>query len=167
MTALGDLREGLDRAWDSIQTGWRALVDRAAQAITRFRPGEGAEEEDEDTRALLRTSPGWGLLAAEVRETGDEVCVRLEIPGLEPDQFDLAVQDDILRVSGEKRVAREATRGAYHVTERAYGSFQRTLRLPARVDADGAQADYRRGVLTVRLPKHATAVGRQIRVRRG
>lgn len=166
MTALGDLREGLDRARDSIQTGWRALVDKAMQAITRFRPGEAAGD-DEDARALLRTSPAWGLLAAEVRETGDEVCVRLEIPGLEPDQFDIAVQDDILRVSGEKRVAREEKRGAYHVTERAYGSFERTLRLPARVDADGAQADYRHGVLTVRLPKHASAVSRQIKVHRG
>jgi HSP20 family protein len=167
MTALGDLREGLDRAWDSIQSGWRALVDRAAQAITRFRPGEATAEDDDDARALLRTSPGWGLLAAEVRETGDEVCVRLEIPGLEPDQFDIAVQDDILRVSGEKRVAREEKRGAYHVTERAYGSFERTLRLPVRVDADGAQADYQHGVLTVRLPKHASAVSRQIKVHRG
>jgi HSP20 family protein len=167
MAALSDLRQGLDRAWDNIQTGWRSLVDKAAQAVTRFRPSEPRDDDSEDSRALVRASPGWALLAAEVRETGEEICVRLEIPGMEPDEFDIAVQDDLLRVSGEKRVAREETRGAYHVTERAYGSFQRTLQLPARVDSAGASAEYRRGVLTLRLPKHPTSVSRRIEVKRG
>lgn len=165
MAALADLRGGLDRAWENIQSGWRTLVARAEQAITRFRPGEAAEQ-DEDTRALLRSSPGWGLLAAEVRETAEEVSVRLEIPGMEPGALDVTVQDDLLRVSGEKRAAREQTRGAYHITERAYGCFERTLRLPARVDSERAQADYRHGVLTLRLPKHANAVSRRIEVTR-
>ncbi len=167
MAKFADLREGLDHAWDSIQGGWRALVDKAAQAVTQFRPGASAAEGDEDTQVLLRSSPGWGLLAAEVRESAAEVCVRLEIPGMEPEQLDVAVQDDLLRVSGEKRTAREEARGAYHITERAYGRFQRTLRLPARVDTEGARADYRHGVLTLHLPKHANAMPRQIKIERG
>ncbi|MEJ2576114.1 MAG: Hsp20/alpha crystallin family protein [Gammaproteobacteria bacterium] len=164
MASLDSLKQGLDRAWDNLHTGWQSLVDRAAQAITRFRPGEPRADDTEDSLALARISPGWGLMAAEIRESDDEVTVRLEIPGMNPEEFDIDAQDDLLRVRGEKHAAREETRGTYHVTERAYGRFERVLQLPARVDSDGARADYRRGVLTIRLPKHPSAVSRRISV---
>jgi HSP20 family protein len=165
MATLDSLKQGLDRAWDHVQAGWQTLVDRAAQAITRFRPGEPREDDTEDSRALQRISPGWGLMAAEIRETADQVSVRLEIPGMDPDEFDIDAQDDLLRVRGEKRTSREETRGTYHISERAYGQFERVLQLPTRVDSDGARADYRRGVLTVTLPKHPAVVSRRIEVR--
>lgn len=167
MATFNSLKQGLDRAWEHVQAGWQALVDRAAQAITRFLPAEPREDDTEDSRALQRISPGWGLMAAEIRETHDEISVRLEIPGMDPDEFDIDAQVDLLRVSGEKRASREETRGTYHITERAYGRFERVLQLPARVDGDGARAEYRRGVLTVRLPKHPAVVSRRIPVNRG
>jgi hypothetical protein len=58
--------------------------------------------------------------------------------------------DDILIVRGEKKLAREETRGHYHVMERAYGQFERAIRLPAPVENDGAKASYRVGVLTIK-----------------
>ena len=165
MANLTQLRHGVDRALDSVQAGWRTLVDKAAQALTRFRPNEPPEHDDEDTSTLLSTCPRWGLLAAEVRESADSVSVRLEIPGMEPDQIDISVVDDILEVSGEKRAEREQSRGSYHLTERAYGRFERRFRLPAPVDSGRADASYRRGVLILHLPKRSR--NRQIKVTPG
>jgi HSP20 family protein len=166
MSTLQQLREGMDRAWETLQAGWRTLTQKATQALTLFRPAE-REDDDEDHRALRAASPGWGLLAAEVREDDSEVCVRLEAPGLEPDQFDIQVLERILVVSGEKAIAREERRGRYHITERAYGRFERAIPLPTDVDESRASADYRRGVLTVRLPKHPRVSSRRITVQGG
>ncbi len=165
MSTLQQLREGVDRAWEGLQAGWRALTQRAASALTRFLPGEAPA--DDDGRSLVSTSPGWGLLAAEIREDDEEVCVRLEVPGMQADQLEIQVLDRILVVSGEKRVAREERRGRYHVTERAYGRFERALPLPTEVDEARAGADYQNGVLTVRIPKHARVSSRRIPVRGG
>ena len=166
MSTLQQLQEGLDRAWASLQAGWRTLAQRAGQAVTRFLPGE-RDRDDEETRTLWAASPGWGLLAAEIREDDDEVCARIEIPGLEPEAIEIQFVDGVLVVSGEKRVAREERRGRYHVTERAYGRFERALPLPVEVDESRARADYRNGVLSVRLPKHRRAAPRRIPVRGG
>jgi HSP20 family protein len=164
VSSLQQLQEGLDRAWAGLQSGWRALTQRAGQALTRFLPGE-RDRDDEETRALWAASPGWGLLAAEIREDDDEICARIEIPGLEPDAIDIQFVDGVLVVSGEKRVAREERRGRYHVTERAYGRFERALPLPVDVDESRARADYTHGVLCVRLPKHRRAAPRRVPVR--
>lgn len=157
--------EELSRAWDSLQAGWRALMERAANALTRFIPGKAAEKEDEQAIALRRASPGWSMLAAEVRETADEISVRIEVPGMEPDQFDIEVRGRELRIRGEKHIARERDQGRYHVTERAYGCFERRLPLPAEVDDAQATANYRKGVLQVRLPKQTTSRHQQVKVR--
>jgi len=164
MSSLAQLRGGLDRAWETLQAGWRTLVNRTSDALTRFLPEAASEQDDAQARELRAASPGWGLLAAEVREEDDAVVVRLEAPGLEPGQFDIAVEDQQLLISGEKCIQREQQRGHYLVTERAYGRFQRLMALPTRVEADQARAEYRRGVLTVTLPKHASARTRQIPV---
>lgn len=145
------VREDLDRAWGQVQAGWQHLVQRASDALTRFTRSE--REEDPDTRTLLRLSPDWGLLAAEVRETGKEVRVRLEVPGMQPADLDVQVHGKLLVVSGEKQVQRESDEGHYHVTECAYGRFERRVLLPAEVDTEGTRADYSAGVLTLRLPK--------------
>ena len=162
MAHLSELRQGVDRAWETVQAGWRSLVDKASQAITRFRPGQA---DDDDTRNLLLNSPSWALLDAELRETREEVLVRLEIPGMEPHQFDIDIHDDVLRVSGERLTERHTERGNYHLAERAYGRFERTLRLPTQVDAAKTEAKYEHGVLKVRLPKHHNVVSRRIPVK--
>jgi HSP20 family protein len=113
---------------------------------------------------LVTRSSGWGLLAAEVFDDDDRVVVRLEVPGLDTDDFDLQVIDDYLVVRGEKRVVRERTQGRYHVSECAYGRFERAIPLPEEVDSGAASAGYKDGVLRVELPKSTPRRRRTIQI---
>jgi HSP20 family protein len=154
MATLQQISEGLGEAWGSLLDGWRRLYRRAAGAITRFSPGSSAGRlETQQGREIALRNAGWGVLACEVYDDDDRVVVRLEAPGMEKDDFDLQVVDDHLVVRGEKQMAAERTEGGYRISECAYGSFERAIPLPAEVEADGASASYRRGVLRVDLPK--------------
>lgn len=87
MAAIDQLRDRFQQTWTSINEGWHRLTDAAGQAITRFTPGKRqAEEEGQD---LAERNVGWGLLAAEVSERGDEIEVRLEAPGLKREDFEV------------------------------------------------------------------------------
>jgi HSP20 family protein len=105
---------------------------------------------------------GWGTEGfhprIDVQETDDEVLVTAEMPGLEEKDFELNLTGDVLTLKGEKRHEHEEkAEGAIHRIERGYGSFQRAISLPCEVVAEKASADYRRGVLTVKLPKAPSA----------
>lgn len=164
MGTLRQLQNGLERAWDQLAEGWAHLRQRASEALTRFsRPARGELQPAEER--WLRQAPSWGLLAAEVEEDDDQVVVRLEAPGMDPDDFDIQVVDDVLVVRGEKRFQSTSRQGAFRVMECAYGAFERAVPLPAPVDEGRAKARYRRGVLQVTLPKHATARRRRIDIR--
>jgi len=166
MATLQQISEGVGEAWGSLMDGWRRLYRRAAGAITRFSPGrrERWTGDTQQSRALALRSAGWGVLACEVYDDDDRVIVRLEAPGMEKDDFDLQVEDDYLVVRGEKQMAQERTEGGYHITECAYGSFERAIPLPAGVETEGASASYSRGVLRVELPKSAQHRRRSISV---
>lgn len=165
MSTLQQFRDGMSMAWDALVEGWRELYHRAADALTRFTPtrpkGELLPKEAEEFG--LRSS-GWGVLAAEVFDDDDRVVVRLEAPGMEPDEFTLQVFGDRLLVQGQKQLQRERTKGHYHISECAYGSFERTIRLPDEVNSDRAKAQYKRGVLRVELPKSGTRRRRRIKL---
>jgi HSP20 family protein len=107
----------------------------------------------------------WGVLAAEIGVDDECVSVSPEIPGMRADEFEIDVQDDILVVRGEKHMESTGMRGRFHVMERAYGGFERALRLPASVDKDAASATYERGVLNISLPRLATAGNRQVKIK--
>jgi len=162
---MAKLRENLDRAWSQVQSGWNNLVSKASDALTRF--SSSGNEQDEDARTLMRLSPDWGLLAAEVRETEKEVRVRLEVPGMNPDDLDVQVHGKLLSIAGEKQVQRESDEGRYHVTECAYGSFARQIPLPSEVDASATRAEYHKGVLLLHLPKLEKARVRRIPIKNG
>jgi len=154
MSTLQQFREGMSIAWEALVEGWRELYQQAANALTHFSPERPKGEllpRDADEFAIRSTR--WGVLAAEVFDDGDRVVVRLEAPGMEADEFDLQVIDDMLVVRGQKQLQRERTQGRYHVSECAYGSFERAIQLPDDVDSEQAGARYRRGVLRVELPK--------------
>ncbi len=164
MSTLHQLREGLQEAWGTLAEGWQRLYRRAAGAITRFTPGKKAGGKDETRRELAVRSAGWGVLAAEVFDDQDKIVVRIEAPGMEKEDFDLEVVDQYLVIRGEKRLQRERTAGRYHVTECAYGRFERAIPLPEEVEPDQAQASYRKGVLRIELPKVSAKHRRTIRV---
>jgi len=90
--------------------------------------------------------------------------VRVEVPGIEKKDCRITIEGNLLYVSGEKRYERESHGSTCHVMERAYGSFQRTIPLPRNVDADNAEASYRNGVLSIRLPKLDGENSRNVRV---
>ncbi len=159
---MTSLRQNIDRAWAQVQAGWNNLVSNASNALTRFIHKD--EENRSGIRELVRSTPEWGLLSAEVHESGDTVTVRLEVPGMEADKFDIEVDERILTVSGHKRVSHEHREGRYHITECAYGEFERRLPLPAEVDSKHASASYKRGILTLTLPKSEREKVRRIPV---
>jgi len=165
MSTLNQLREGLNEAWDTLVDGWQRLYRRAAGAMTRFTPGKKAREQDSGAgQEIAVRSAGWGVLAAEVFDDDDKIVVRLEAPGMETSDFDLEVLDNHLIVRGEKRIERERTEGRYHVTECAYGRFERAIPLPEEVESAKAKASYKSGVLRIEMPKSAARRRRTIRV---
>lgn len=164
MSTLEQLRRSLGRTWEGLTEGWQNLSERAVHALTRFRPLAGKDELDTWEDQLVRHSADWGLLASEVQEGEQQVVVRLEVPGMEAENFDVDVIENHLVVRGEKRVQKEQREGRFHVMECAYGSFERAIPLPVEVDGQRAEARYRRGVLTVTLPKHERAKTRRIPV---
>jgi HSP20 family protein len=108
---------------------------------------------------------GAFLPTLEVVESGRELTVRAEVPGIEPKDIELNMAGDILTISGEKRLDRDEQDETWHHSERRYGSFRRSLRLPASVDAARVSAEYDKGVLTVHLPRTEASRSRRIEVK--
>lgn len=144
-----DLSSGVQRALVRLAEGWRELRRRSGRALTPF----FGKREEGDEPLSADTFPRWGLLAGEIYDNDREVVVRLEVPGLDGRDIEVTAEHGLLTIRGEKRREREEHGGRYYLAECAYGWFERTLPLPDNVDASGARARYRHGVLTVRLPK--------------
>lgn len=89
----------------------------------------------------------------DVVESGKDLRVSIELPGLDERDLDVSISNDSLTIKGEKREEREDDTDGYYRLERHYGSFSRTIPFPCDVDKDKAQAVFKRGVLTVVLPK--------------
>lgn len=164
MATLQHLQNGIDRAWQQLNEGWNHLRQRASRALTRFYPRESRDGLQTAGEQAPFAAPAWGLLAAELRETDDDLVVRLEAPGMEPDGFDIEVIDDTLVIRGEKRSQIDRRSGQFRIMECAYGAFERSIPLPAAVDASHTRAQYRRGILQITLPKDAGARKRRIAV---
>lgn len=165
MATLQQLKQNIGHAWEYLAEGWESLTRKATNAITRFTNSDNKDKySDEEHNQLANRNAGWGVMAAEVFDDADRVIVRLEAPGMDKNEFDLQVIDDVLVIRGEKRIQREHTEGRYHVKECAYGRFERTIGLPDQVDSDKAQADYRHGVLRIELPKSANKRRKRIKV---
>ena len=103
----------------------------------------------------------------DVREFDDRFEVRAELPGLAPDDVQVELHDDVLSISGEKRSESEGSEGERRYSERRFGAFRRSLRLPFPVDADKVEAVHEHGVVKVVLHKAAEARPRRIQIQRG
>ena len=97
----------------------------------------------------------------DVKETDKEIVVEAELPGIDEKDVSLALQDGVLTIRGEKKHEHDEEKEGYRMTERRYGSFQRSVRLPDTVDEDKVEASFNNGVLKVSLPKLPEAVGKQ------
>lgn len=152
------IKEDFGNTWKWLAEGWRHISAKASQALTYFSPTKA----DESASAMR-----WGLLAVDVSERDDRFVVELEAPGLEKEEIDVTVDDFRVTVTGTKRYESERKEGAMRVTERAFGAFQRVIPLPEKVTAEGASASYKRGVLTLKVPKAAAPSVRKISVSSG
>ncbi|MBN8968881.1 MAG: Hsp20/alpha crystallin family protein [Rhizobiales bacterium] len=101
----------------------------------------------------------------DVSETDKEIEITAELPGLEEKDVQLNVADNHLTIRGEKKNLREEKDKDYRLVERSYGSFSRTIELPAGVDADAIKATISKGVLKVTVPKPAPALAKKIEVK--
>jgi HSP20 family protein len=110
---------------------------------------------------------GTWVPAVNVEETANELRLTAELPGLNSDDIELELENNVLTLRGEKDDTRETGDEArrYHVWERRYGSFQRSFTLPRTVKAEEIEAEFVDGVLHVRLPKVPEAKSRRIAVR--
>jgi HSP20 family protein len=107
--------------------------------------------------------------SVDVNETGKDIRVIAELPGMEPEDIDISLDRNALRIKGEKRADKEEQGKHYYRVERSYGTFQRVIPLPCEVDEDKIGATYKSGVLKVVLPKAKPAqeISRRIPINSG
>jgi HSP20 family protein len=112
----------------------------------------------------LMTSGAW-VPPVDIYQNGDhEVVLKAELPDMTREDIDITVDNGTLTIKGEKRLTTDVKDEQYHRIERRYGIFSRTFTLPRTVDASKVAAEYKNGVLTVRLPLREEAKPRQIKV---
>jgi len=149
----------------------QSLAPYRSRSLEPFRPASPAE-------SFFRQSNRWfedvfrefdetresmsGILAPsiDVTQNDSQTCITAELPGVKEEDVDVSVDNDVLTIRAEKRIEREDDKDVRHVRERAYGTFQRSLRLPQSVNLDQVKAHFDRGVLTVTLPRTAPDEGR-------
>ena len=115
--------------------------------------------EDGDLNRLTAFVP-----AAEISETPEAVHLKIEIPGIEAKDLNLEVQADAVAISGERQSETKSETGGVTRSEFRYGSFRRVIPLPARVQNDQAQAEYKNGVVNLTLPKAESEKNRVVKV---
>lgn len=119
-------------------------------------------------RGVRRTDEeGEWLPSIDVAETKNDVVVKAEIPGMDPKDIDISLTDGLLTIKGEKKEEREEKEKDYHLVERSYGAFTRSVRLPKEVQRDKINASYRNGILTVTLPKSEEAKKKEVKIKVG
>jgi len=103
--------------------------------------------------------------SVDISETDDKIVARAELPGMDADDIDISVSGDLLTIQGEKKEENERKEESFYSSERYYGTFQRSFRLPAAVDSEKVEATFKNGVLTINLPKAQEAKRRKITVK--
>jgi len=100
----------------------------------------------------------------DIYENGDNLVLKAELPGINPDDVEIRVEDNTLYLKGERKFEKEVKEQSYHRVERTYGTFTRTFSLPNSVDADKVSANYKDGVLTLTMPKREEAKPKTIKI---
>jgi HSP20 family protein len=135
---LERMRREIDRVWDSF-FGEKPLM----------KAGEVGE---------------W-LPSLDVAETNNDIVVKAEIPGMDPKDIDISLSNDILTIKGEKKQEKEEKEENYHLIERSYGKFVRSVRLPGEVKSAKINASYKDGVLNITLPKSEEAKKKEVKIK--
>jgi HSP20 family protein len=118
----------------------------------------GNDSANEELASRVWTPP------VDIEETETSYRLQAELPGLSRDDIQITLENNVLRLSGERKVEKDVKRENYHRVERTYGTFARSFALPHQVDADHVQAAFENGVLTVTVPKAEEARPRKIAI---
>lgn len=115
---------------------------------------------------LLGRGFGAVTFAVDIHEDDTAITLTAELPGLGEDDIELVLRDDMLVVKGEKKTEHEEKKDNYFLSERRYGAFERSFRMPDNADFDNIAAQFDKGVLTVTVPRKAAAkkAGKKIKV---
>jgi HSP20 family protein len=137
------LRREIDRLFDNVQVGpWQTPFGRSVFDVEPFWRGEIS----------------WGKApAVDVVEKDKAYEITAELPGIDKNNVEVKFADGVLSIKGEKKETKEEKDKDRYVSERRYGSFQRSFRIPDAVDADKIDANFQNGVLTITLPKKPEA----------
>jgi len=110
----------------------------------------------------------WGdgfIPKVDIKDEDKEIIVSAELPGMDQKDIDVTVTNDSIRISGEKKHEREEEEKDFYRHERFCGSFDRVIDLPAEVEEDKAEAEFSKGVLTIRLPKSEEAQAKHKKIK--
>jgi HSP20 family protein len=111
------------------------------------------------------SAPNTWMPPVDIFQTGDhELVLKAELPDMSREDIDITVENFVLTIKGEKKLASELKDEQFHHAERRYGTFSRSFSLPQTVDSHKVSAEYKNGVLTVRLPLREEARPRSIKV---
>ncbi len=148
-------------AWELINTNPFKDMEKARSEMDRFW----------DTYLFGRPKTSWPAdeeewqPAIDVTETESELVVNVEIPGMDPKDIDILLSEGTLLIKGEKRPDAEEEKADYHLLERNYGTFTRSIPLPTEVRSDKISASYKDGVLKITLPKSKEAKKKEIKIK--
>lgn len=105
-----------------------------------------------------------GIPAIDLYQTPDDVVVKAALPGLKPEEVQISVTADVLTLRGEFKAVNEKKETTYHIREQRFGSFERSIALPADVQTEKARAEFENGILTITLPKAETVKPKTITI---
>ncbi|MCL6583563.1 MAG: Hsp20/alpha crystallin family protein [bacterium] len=146
-------RELMPRPIGSFFPSLREQMDRMSRMIDEF---FGMEEFG---------PPVMWAPPIDISETDHQVIATVDLPGVKPEDIDVSVSEDTLTIRGEKQEEREEEGRYTHFRERRYGSFSRTVELPASVDSERVNATYRNGVLRIEMQKSAERARKKIPIK--
>ena len=143
--------------------------------IVRWEPFQnvmaGQRDLDQVFKDAFRPFYGDGELSTrtwappvDIFENADNIVLKAELPGIDPKDVEIRVEDNTLYLKGERKFEQEVKEEHYHRVERSYGSFARSFSLPNSIDADKVVADYKDGLLTLTMPKREEAKPKTIKI---
>ncbi|HZD40681.1 MAG TPA: Hsp20/alpha crystallin family protein [Terriglobales bacterium] len=156
--------------------------EKETRAVTPRRPFMGLARWDRDMERMMEDFFGrrwrpwperWfrteeaelAAPALDLYEEKDDIVIKAELPGIDKENIEVNLTDHTLTIKGEKKKEEETKEENYYRAERSYGAFVRTIELPKDVHADKVKANFKNGVLEVRLPKTEAAKAKEVKVK--
>jgi len=149
------------RPFESLRREVDRLFEEFDRNLWRFPSGRSTFE----TEPFWRRGMTWaGAPAVDIAEKEKTYEITAELPGMDESNIEVKLSNGMLTINGEKKEEKEEKRRNYYLSERRYGSFQRSFRVPEGVDADKIDATFKKGVLTVTLPKSPEALKKEKKI---